>query len=301
MAAMDLNALRVFVQVVAAGSFIGAAKALSMPSSNVSRAVAQLEAHLGALLLVRSTRSMRLTEAGRLLYADAQPLLAQLARTEAQLGAAQDELVGTLRLSLPSEGGPALLGGVLAAFARAHPRLQLSIQTSAAGVEVLQENVDLALLFHRGALADSSIVVRPLATFPSVVVAAPELIARVGQPKTLAQLKRLPCITTLSALEGLPWQFAHADGRIETVNVHSHYRVNSGLMATEAALAGVGFAILAQSACAEAVAAGRLQILTLPQAPLALTLLAAYPTRDYRAPAVGQLLDVLVTHFQTLA
>lgn len=294
---MDLNALRIFVHVVDAGSFVGAAKVLSMPSSNVSRAVAQLERQLNTLLLVRSTRRMRLTEAGHLLYEDAQPLLSKLAQTEAQLGMAQQALTGTLRLSLPSEAGY-LLGRVLARFALAHPQLRLQIQTSPAGFEVLQEPVDLALLFHRGDLVDGSMVVRPLVTFPSVVVASPELLARVGEPKTVSQLKHLPCITTFSALEGLPWQFVHSDGRIETVNVQSHYRVNSGLMAAEAALAGVGFAILTQTACAEEIAAGRLKAVTLPQPTAALTLLAVYPTKAFILPAVRQLLDDLVAHFQ---
>ncbi len=295
---MDLNALKVFVQVVTEGSFVGAAKALNLPSSNVSRAVARLEHQLQCLLLVRHTRRLRLTEPGRLLYADAQALLMRLLQTEAQLGLAQNELVGTLRLSVPSESGAQLVGTVLAHFASTHPRLNLSIQTSLAGLEILHDDVDLALLFQRGQLADSSVVVRPLASFASVVVAAPALLDRVGQPKTLAQLGRMPCITTLSALDGLPWQFVNQAGGIDTLNVTSRYRVNGGGLAMAAALGGVGFAILAADACAEALASGQLVALSLPQQPAALTLLAAYPSRDYVTPALRQLLDVLVAHFQ---
>ena len=118
--AMDLNAVRVYAAVVDEQSFAGAARLLSMPSSNVSRHVATLEKKLGARLLERSTRHLRMTEAGQLLYQRAKPLLDALASTQEELGAVRRELRGPLKMCMPGEA-PRLLAPILAEFCDLHP------------------------------------------------------------------------------------------------------------------------------------------------------------------------------------
>ena len=121
----DLNTVRVFVAVVDEQSFSGAARLLALPSSNVSRHVASLERNLGVRLLERSTRHLRMTEAGTLLYARAKPLLDTLLSTEEELGAVQRELKGPLRMCIPTEA-PRLLAPILAEFCSLHPGIELS-------------------------------------------------------------------------------------------------------------------------------------------------------------------------------
>lgn len=101
--ALDFNSLKVFVAVVEKESFVGASKALAMPTSNVSRCIAQLEEKLNLQLIERSTRHMKLTQAGHLLYSRAKSLLEALEQTETELTLRQMQLKGPLRICIPSE------------------------------------------------------------------------------------------------------------------------------------------------------------------------------------------------------
>lgn len=242
--ALDLNTVRVYVAVVDEQSFAGASRLLAMPSSNVSRHVAALERRLGTRLLERSTRHLRMTEAGRLLYERAKPLLDTLLGTEEELCAVQRELRGPLKMCMPGEA-PRLLAPILAEFCSLHPGIELECDTRMTGLEVLREDLDLSIVFHRGHQEDSAFITRELATLPSIVVAAPALLAQTGMPRHVRELKSLPCITTLSALKGQPWQFQDAAGNIVKVPVRSRYRVNSGELAVAGARQGIGFAIVA--------------------------------------------------------
>lgn len=290
--ALDLNAVRVYAAVVDEQSFTGASRLLSMPSSSVSRHVAALERQLGTRLLERSTRHLRMTEAGRLLYERAKPLLDTLLSTQEELGAVQRELRGRLTMCMPGEA-PRLLAPILAEFCSLHPGIELECDTRMTGLEVLREDVDLSIVFHRGHQDDSAFITRELATLPSIVVAAPSLLARTGVPRQVRELKTLPCITTLSALKGQPWQFQDAAGQIVKVPVRSRYRVNSGELAVAGARQGLGFAIVAAHPCREDLAAGRLQEVHLDLRPAPLQLLGAYSHRHSVTARVRALLELM--------
>lgn len=290
--ALDLNSVRVYAAVVDEQSFAGAARRLAMPSSNVSRHVAGLERRLGVRLLERSTRHLRMTEAGQLLYQRAKPLLDTLAATEEELGAVRQELRGPLHLCMPGEA-PRLLAPILAEFCDRHPGIELACDTRLDGLDALREDVDLSIVFHRGRQDDSSLITRELAILPSIVVAAPALLARVGEPRQVSQLKALPCITTLSALKGMPWQFVDAAGDIVKVPVRSRYRVNSGELALMGARQGIGFAILAAGACRDDLATGRLREVPLDLQPAPLQLLGVYSHRQSVSARARALLELI--------
>ncbi len=291
--AIDLNTVRVYTAVVDEQSFAGAARLLALPSSNVSRHVASLERRLGMRLLERSTRHLRMTEAGRLLYERAKPLLDALLATEEELGAVQRELRGPLKMCMPGEA-PRLLAPILAEFCSLHPGVELECDTRMSGLESLrEEDVDLAIVFHRGRQDDSAFITRELATLPSIVVAAPSLLAQTGTPRHVRELRSLPCITTLSALKGQPWQFIDAAGEIVKVPVRSRYRVNSGELAGAGARQGIGFAILAALACQEDLATGRLVEVPLDLRPAPLQLLGAYSHRHSVTTRVRALLELM--------
>lgn len=298
--ALDLNTVRVYVAVVDEQSFAAASRLLSIPSSNVSRHVAALERRLGIRLLERSTRHLRMTEAGRLLYERAKPLLDTLLGTEEELGAVQRELRGPLKMCMPGEA-PRLLAPILAEFCSLHPGIELECDTRMTGLEVLREDVDLSIVFHRGHQEDSAFITRELATLPSIVVAAPSLLAQTGIPRHVRELKSLPCITTLSALKGQPWQFQDAAGNIVKVPVRSRYRVNSGELAVAGARQGIGFAIVAAHPCQEDLAAGRLQEVPLDLRPAPLKLLGAYSHRHSVTARVRALLELIQLRLAGLA
>ncbi|WP_312687486.1 LysR family transcriptional regulator [Kosakonia sp.] len=291
--ALDFTALKVFIAVVENDSFIGAAKVLEMPSSNVSRCISQLEERLHLQLIERSTRYMKLTQAGHVLYLRAKPLLEALEQTETELTSRQMQLKGPLRLCIPNEVGPALLGSVIADFACQYPDLEISCVTNLSGFESLRDELDLAVIITRGQLDDSDYIARHLMTIPCTVVAAPSVIQRYGTPSHIQQFETLPCITTVSALKGAPWQFVNIKGGFETIKVNGHYRVNSGEMAGRAAVAGVGFAILSKQACQPYIRDGRLIEVEFEQAAAPLQLFALYSDRRYLPAKTRALIDFM--------
>ncbi|MFM5268895.1 LysR family transcriptional regulator [Aeromonas veronii] len=278
---MELNALKIFIAVVENSSFVGASKTLQIPTSNVSRSISQLEEALNLQLIERSTRHMKLTQSGQLLYTRVKPLLESLEQTEAELTSQQIQLKGPLRICIPNEAGPKLLGTAIADFACQHPEITISCITNLSGLESLREDLDMAIIIHRGKMDDCDYIASHLTTIPCTVVGSPSLIQKWGLPNHTSQLKTLPCITTVSALKGMPWQFNRTSSEFSTIQVNEHYRVNSGELALKAAIAGVGFAILAKVSCQEFIDDGRLvEIeLELPAAPL--QLFAVYANRQY--------------------
>lgn len=278
---MELNALKIFIAVVENSSFVGASKTLQIPTSNVSRSISQLEEALNLQLIERSTRHMKLTQSGQLLYTRVKPLLESLEQTEAELTSQQIQLKGPLRICIPNEAGPKLLGTAIADFACQHPEITISCITNLSGLESLREDLDMAIIIHRGKMDDCDYIASHLTTIPCTVVGSPSLIQKWGLPNHTSQLKTLPCITTVSALKGMPWQFTRTGSEFSTIQVNEHYLVNSGELALKAAIAGVGFAILAKVSCQEFINDGSLvEIeLELPAAPL--QLFAVYANRQY--------------------
>ncbi|MDC0728601.1 LysR family transcriptional regulator [Phytobacter diazotrophicus] len=292
-AALDFTSVKVFIAVVERESFVGASKVLEMPTSNVSRCISQLEEKLNIQLIERSTRHMKLTQAGHLLYIRAKPLLEALEQTETELTLRQMQLKGPLRICIPNEIGPALLGSVIADFACQYPELEISCVTNLSGLESLRDDLDLAVIVTRGQMDDSDYIARHLMTIPCTVVAAPAVIQRYGTPSHIQQFEELPCITTVSALKGAPWQFVDKKGGFETIKVNGHYRVNSGEMAGRAAIAGVGFAILAKQACQPYISDGRLIEVEFEQSAAPLQLFALYSDRRFLPAKTRALIDFM--------
>lgn len=290
---LDLNHVRYFVAVVNAGSFAGAARALSLPTSNLSRHIGQLEERLGSRLLERSTRHLRMTEQGRLLFERAGPMMEDMQLLEAELQHDQRHFRGTLKLSLPGEFGTRLLGPIVAEFAATYPEVAIECAVSMSGGDALRGDLDLAIGYRRGIPGDSTVIQQPLLSLASVVVAAPALLQRCAAPSTVKQLSELPCIATLSALNGAAWHFVDAHGRQSPVPVQARYRVDSGEMARSAALAGIGFAILARASCQADLDSGALLPVPLDLPPAPLELVASYPSRRHLAAKTRALLGLL--------
>lgn len=298
---LDFNTLNVFIAVVERESFVGAAKVLDMPTSNVSRCISQLEDRLNLQLIERSTRHMKLTQAGLLLYTRSKPILEALEQTETELTLRQVQLKGPLRICIPTEIGPALLGAAVAEFACLHPDLEINCVTNLSGFESLRDDLDVAVIVSRGQMDDSDYIARHLLTIPCTIVAAPSLIQRYGLPSRIQQFAELPCITTVSALKGTPWQFLNKKWGFETIKVNAHYRVNSGEMAGRAALAGVGFAILSKQACQPYINDGRLIEVEFEQSAAPLQLFALYSNRRYLPAKTRAFIDFIQQKLSTVS
>ncbi|MBC3767879.1 LysR family transcriptional regulator [Neptunicella marina] len=271
---IELQWLFCFQAVYEKLSFKLAAQQLQLPVSNVSRHVALLEQQLNVRLLERTTRKMIPTPAGKQLYQSITPLTQAMDHSLDELSQTADTLSGHLKIMTPDLP---FMADILADFCIRHPQLKLSCDTQLDPTEGLLEGFDLVLRFGRGSLQDSSWVAREILRWSSCVVAAPKLLERHPSPQSLDELKKAPCITSMSVLKGMPWRFKHD----QTVHVSSSYKVNSGHMAKAAALKGLGFAIMPLHACQSEIDNGSLIKIDCHREPEDLVLYAFYSGRKY--------------------
>lgn len=178
---MDMNEVLIFARVVEAGSFTAAGRALGLPKSTVSRKVAALEERLGARLLERTTRRLRLTEAGSVLFERARRISVALDEAEAAVGELQSEPKGTIRLTAPVDMGHTWLGPIIARFLAAYPDVHVDIELTGRVVDLLAEGFDVAI--RAGKLADSSLVARRLGRTRIGLFASPDYLSWRGVPE----------------------------------------------------------------------------------------------------------------------
>lgn len=292
---VNLNAIQSFVEVVASGSVSAAAKKCGVAVSNLSRQISNLEKDLGVQLFDRRGRNLQLTEQGQLLWQSWSPIAGQIDAALDAMQTEQHELQGVLQVVLPTEIGPRLLGPAVLDFVQQHPSLEVQCMTSLQGTP-FQQYFDVAVWVGRGMLADSPYVVRKLGQLHSKVVAAPALLARTGCPRLLADLASTPCITTSEALEGTPWTFTLTSGRLESPAIQRCFRVDSGQLAKEAALAGVGFALLMEQDCAAHIEAGELVEVELDAEPAPLDVYVAYAHRQLVPRKVRVFVEHMLNH-----
>ena len=178
--ARDLNDTLIFVKVVEHGSFIGAATALQLPKTTVSRKVQELETRLGAQLLHRTTRKLGLTEAGTIYYEHCQRIARELDEAESAVGQLQNGPRGWLRFTAPYSIGITWIAPLLGEFHALHPEVRVEMILSNEPLDLIGQEIDVAL--RGGSLPDSNLVARRLAVFRTQVYASAEYIARHGEP-----------------------------------------------------------------------------------------------------------------------
>ncbi|MEM9729862.1 MAG: LysR family transcriptional regulator [Myxococcota bacterium] len=243
---MDLDAVRLFISVAAHSSFSRAASDHGLHRSAVSRRVAALEQALGVDLLIRTTRSVEPTTAGRRLLEEVGPLLERVERAVAQLPEAADVPAGPLHVSAPRDVGTWILPTVLGELADAHPAITPSVELSNRLVDVEGEGFDVALRVSRTRLSGSGLRVRRIGTLRVRVYAAPCYVARHDAPQSLRDLANHPLV-------GLP--------EVVPEGVHAlQAMVSAGdmLLAAELATHGAGVAFLPSFVAEGDVASGRL-------------------------------------------
>ncbi|MEM9072565.1 MAG: LysR family transcriptional regulator [Myxococcota bacterium] len=213
---MDLNEVATFVRVVDAGGFSAAAEELGLPKSTVSRRVSRLEQRLGVRLLERTTRRMRLTEAGQSYYDQVSGPVTTLRLASNAAEEKQDEPQGVLRLTAPLEFGD-LLGRLLAGFARAYPEIHAQVELTGRMVDLIREGFDVAL--RVGELADSSLVARRVGEVELQAFASPSYLEEKGLPEAPRDLREHDCVLFRSPGGTTQWELTSSDGTTETVEV----------------------------------------------------------------------------------
>ncbi len=250
---MKLDGIAAFVAVAEAGSISEAARRLHLAKSVVSERLAELERLLGASLIRRTTRKLVLTEDGQAFLERAARIVREVEEAAADIAERRGELVGPLRLSAPVTFGRLHLGPALYPFLARHPRIELALELDDRRVDVA-DGYD-AVLRH-GVMTDSRLIAWRLAASRRVLVASPAYLARAGRPADAAALEghRGIFYTNRGVAD---WRFPGAGGTV-IVRAEAALRVNHGDMMHDAAVAGLGIALLPMFIAHTAIAEGRL-------------------------------------------
>lgn len=286
------TALLVFRQVAELHSFAEAARRLRMSPAAVSKNVADLEAHVGARLINRTTRRMALTEEGRAYLEHVVRGLDALADADHALRPVQVAPRGTLRVSSPMTVTLTMLSPAIPRFLSRYPDLRLDLHLDDRRVDLVREGFDLAL---RGSdrLEDSSMVARRLVSMRHVVCAAPAYFEARGRPRTPSDLAAHDCVRFTLSGHADRWDFSR-DGRTESFEVNARYSVSSSLAVRDALRAGFGISLIPYPYVAEDLRAGRLVTALDDWNAVETTLYAVYPSRQHLAPKIRVFLDFLV-------
>ena len=232
---------RVFTQVAEMGSFIKAAHALEVPRASVSAAIQQLETQMGARLLHRTTRQVRLTADGERLLARIRPLLAEVESIDQLFQLSERQISGRLNVDVPSRIARRLVAPALPGLLRRHPRLQLALGSTDRAIDLIHEGVDCAVRI--GVLRDSSLVVRPLGHIALINCASPAYLQEHGEPrlpKDLINGHWAVGYASPSTGRELPWEYIGPDGLEHTMALSSRVIANNAESYIACCLAGLG-------------------------------------------------------------
>ncbi|MEH6718269.1 MAG: LysR family transcriptional regulator [Aurantimonas endophytica] len=248
--------MAVFVRVAESGGLSRAARELNLSQPSVSRIVGTLEARLGITLLLRTTRSISLTEAGTLYLERARYLLAEMEEAE-QAARGMDSLHGVIRLAMPVLYGARAVIPALATFLGRHPDLRVEMIMSDARQNLIADGVAVAIRLGVGPLDDSSFGARRLALVERLVVAAPAYLSAYGTPASPAELARHDCIVQHGLFGRESWRFTH-NQTVTSVDVSARLWINSAPGVLAAAIAGLGIALATRIMAGEELRNGQL-------------------------------------------
>ena len=275
---IDLNRVQIFAQVVEQGSFTGAAKALGITKATVSRKIAELEADTGTQLLFRTTRALKLTEAGSSYYNRINKILTDLQSAEHQLSDQQKLIKGNLKIVCPIELGQLFLGPIFAQFLTLYPDITIDAELTNRKVDAIEEGIDL--LFQIADSSDTRLQSYALVNAHKSLMASPAYLAQHGTPKVPQDLTKHKAIRLQSAhIEGA-WKLF--DGKSWIIaEPMTQLTVNNVTLAREAAIAGLGITAVPSIIAQTALEKGHL-IPLLDDYPMSQTkVVLSYPQRAY--------------------
>lgn len=268
-----LDCLRTFVAVAEHGSFARAAHARELSAPAATRAVAALERRLGTLLLLRTTRSLRLTEPGETFLADCRRVLAELDAAEAAITGARDAPQGTLAVTAPALFGSRHIAPLLFEFLDVHPQLHARALFTNRVVHLIDEGFDVALRIAD--LPDSGLTAVPVGEMRAVVVASPGYLRRHGTPRAPAELKQHHAVSlSIEGQERPSWAFTGARGAMPPLE---RLVVNANDVKVAAAVAGQGLIRALAYQVTDEVRDGRLVVLLAAHEPPPIPVHLVYP------------------------
>ncbi len=283
----DLNEIAIFVKVVDAGSFTGAAKSLGLPKSTVSRKITQLEERLGVRLLQRTTRTLSLTDTGSAYYNQCSRIISDVEEANIAVTEMQSKPKGLLRLTAPMLFGAEVLSDLVSEFLQNNPEIQLEIMLTDQPLDLIQEGIDVA--FRVGQLADSSLIARSLGNVKTITCASPAYIDKHGSPAHPSELHQH---TILGWNARNTWEYDTPEAI--SIDLKPKVQVNDALSMRKMALNGLGIARLPAFLCAEDIKDGRLAPILCDWSYSSTPIHALYPSNRHLSVKVRSFVDFIV-------
>lgn len=283
---------RVFVQVAEMGSFVKAANALDLPRASVSAAIQQLEVQVGARLLHRTTRQVRLTEDGASLLERIRTLLVEVDEIDHLFEQSPSQISGRLKVDVPSRIARRVIAPALPTFLRDNPRLQLTLGSTDRAIDLVREGVDCVL--RVGSLHDCSLAARALGNVELVNCASPAYLDEHGEP---VEPDDLGCGHWLVGYacprtgRELPWEFRSRDGSLHQIGLPSRVVVNNAESYIACCLSGLGLIQVPRFDVEHLLKAGQLVEVMPVWRAAAMPVSALYPHRRQRPQRLEVFLD----------
>ncbi|WZB63432.1 LysR family transcriptional regulator [Achromobacter xylosoxidans] len=287
--------LRAFVRVADACNFTLAAERLGLTRSAVGKCVARLEAGLGVRLLHRSTRSVSLSDEGRLFYEHATRILSEVDNAAGAMARRKQTPRGRLRIDVPVSLGRLHVLPLVREYLDRWPDVEAELSFSDDYSDLVRDGIDLAIRI--GGDGDSRLVRRVLAPHRLITCASPAYLARHGMPATLDELPRHQVLAFVHAGAVVPWRYS-AGGEERQLHVAGRLRLGNTEALRDAALAGAGIAQLGAFLVGEDLRAGRLTPVLETVAPPGAPVCAIYPHRRHLPPKVRHLIDAIAARWR---
>lgn len=289
----DLNDFAYFAEVVRHGGFAPAARALNEPKSKLSRRIARLEERLGLRLIERSSRRFRVTEVGQSFYERCRAIQLEAQQAEALVANELSEPSGAIRFSCPT-GMVEVISSLMEAYLQRYPKVSLQLLATDRPVDLINERIDLALRVRVALTSDAELTMRTLGRSTRILVASPSIAMHLRDPE---QLTQHPTLSTNDADFETEWAIESKDGK----TMHLHHRARLGcsdmVAVREAAISGLGVALLPYHVCQKAMTEGRL-VRVLPEWHGQQGIVhLVFTTRRGLPPSVRALIDLLAEMF----
>lgn len=298
--AMDLDDLRSFAQVVRHGGFSAAERATGERKAKLSRRVARLEQSLGVRLIERSTRNLRVTDVGRDIYRQCETIADSIDATVAIAARARAQVSGNLRVSCPPGLARYLGTDIFARFLALYPDVHLEMHITSQRVDLIQQRFDAAFRVDIDAVHDQALTMHQLGRLDRILVAAPDVAVQ-AIPVTIATLGDLPTLSVGEHVEQDAWPLVDVRGRQRSVAHHPRFCSNDSSVVRDAAVAGLGVALLSSVACSVELQQGRL-VRILPDWKTSEGIVhVLFTTRTGMSPTLRAFIDYVAESFPTLA
>ncbi|MBT4890127.1 MAG: LysR family transcriptional regulator [Rhodospirillales bacterium] len=289
-----LNSIKAFTKVVDSGSFTGAAKALGQTKSAVSKHVAQLEEHLGARLLNRTTRAVSPTEEGLAFHSRCLRILSDLEDAERSVADLHSTPRGTLRINAPVNFGGRYLADAVADFMKTHSELNVELDLNDRLVDVVDEGFDVVIRIT--SMPDSSLFARKISPFRRVICATPEYWRKHGKPEHPSELTNHNCLLYTYLLTGNEWSFDGPDGTFN-VKITGSFKANNGDVLVSAASNGLGVLAAPTFIAHDAVKEGILEPVLMDYTETKASIYAVYPHSRHLSAKVRLFVDFLIERY----